>query len=93
MMKPLQMPENMILSKFFQRDDTNERDIYVIASEGGKLKPSFEEGIFNKISRSLVVTLSKILEYLNKRGYTRIVIIDYSCNKGNYKDQKVLEML
>ena len=60
--------ENMILSKFFQRDDTNERDIYVIASEGGKLKPSFEEGIFNKISRSLVVTLSKILEYLNKEG-------------------------
>ena len=81
--------ENMILSKFFQRDDTNERDIYVIASEGGKLKPSFEEGIFNKISRYSVVTLSKILEYLNKRGYTRIVIIDYSCNKGNYKDQKV----
>jgi hypothetical protein len=84
--------DNMILSKFFQRDNTNERDIYVIASEGGKLKPSFEEGIFNKVSqsrRSQVTTLSKILEYLNKRGYTRIIIIDYSCNKGNYKDQTV----
>lgn len=81
--------ENMILSKFFKRDNRNESDIYVIASEGGKLKPNFKEGIFNNISRSLETTLSDIIKYLNKRGYTRIVIIDYSCNKGNYNGEKV----
>ena len=87
--KNSQNPENMILSKIFQRDYKTEGGIYVIAREGGKLKSSFEKGIFNNISRSLETNLSNVLKYLNKRGYTRIVIIDYSCNKGQYRGEKV----
>jgi len=81
--------ENMILSKIFQRDDKQTSGIHVIASKGGKLKPNFEKGIFNNISRSLVTNLSNMLKYLNTRGYTRIIIIDYSCNKGHYKGENV----
>jgi hypothetical protein len=88
--KNSQNPENMILSKHFMRDDKLVNgEIYVIANEGGKLKPNFEQGIFNKISKSARINLSNVLNYLNKSGYTRIVIIDYSCNKGQSEGQKV----
>ena len=88
--KNSQNPENMILSKHFQRDDKLVNgEIYVIAREGGKLKPNFEQGIFNKISRSSRINLSNVLNYLNKSGYTRIVIIDYSCNKGQSEGENV----
>ena len=100
---------DLISKRYSIEEDTD--DIYVLASNGGPLKPNFKTGIYEHIRNFSwdqyyengvisedeynnetpfsAVDLQEVLNYLDDKGYKRIIIIDYSCNEGMYHNDKV----